>query len=213
MTIFPTRILLATDGSEYAKLAATPTVGLGRVSDSELRLVTVGEAYPSHDASRPLAGWSRQLALEVLDKRPKWIGSLGGGTSDQNCLGIGAAAEGGAGTVCLITTDDGADSGRAHAGMWTRWMAAALPNAESRAVASTKLRPPTPTSDATDYSRGTSPTPCWLRPARDGAAPERSDGRSAMWWVRHRPRILREPQALLHRKPEYRWNRSPRERP
>src|SRR5215208_4880318 len=42
MSIFPTKILLATDGSEDAQLAATTAVDLSKRLDSELHLVYVG---------------------------------------------------------------------------------------------------------------------------------------------------------------------------
>jgi nucleotide-binding universal stress UspA family protein len=52
MSIFPTRILLATDGSEEAELAALRAVELADATDSELHVVHVGvvpkflEGYP-----------------------------------------------------------------------------------------------------------------------------------------------------------------------
>jgi nucleotide-binding universal stress UspA family protein len=52
MSIFPTRILLATDGSEEAELAALRAVELADATDSELHVVHVGvvphflESYP-----------------------------------------------------------------------------------------------------------------------------------------------------------------------
>jgi nucleotide-binding universal stress UspA family protein len=42
MSIFPTRILLATDGSEEAELAALRAVDLADATDSELHVVLVG---------------------------------------------------------------------------------------------------------------------------------------------------------------------------
>jgi nucleotide-binding universal stress UspA family protein len=42
MSIFPTRILLATDGSEEAELAASRAVDLAEKTDSELHVVHVG---------------------------------------------------------------------------------------------------------------------------------------------------------------------------
>jgi nucleotide-binding universal stress UspA family protein len=53
MSIFPTRILLATDGSEEAQLAALRAVELAENTDSELHMVHVGvvphflQSYPS----------------------------------------------------------------------------------------------------------------------------------------------------------------------
>jgi nucleotide-binding universal stress UspA family protein len=52
MSIFPTRILLATDGSEQAELAALRAVELADATDSELHVVHVGvvpiflQSYP-----------------------------------------------------------------------------------------------------------------------------------------------------------------------
>jgi nucleotide-binding universal stress UspA family protein len=52
MSVFPTRILLATDGSEEAKLAAMWAVDIAQKTDSELHVVHVGlvprflESYP-----------------------------------------------------------------------------------------------------------------------------------------------------------------------
>ena len=43
MSIFPTRILLATDGSSEAQLPATTAADLARRTDSELHVVHVGE--------------------------------------------------------------------------------------------------------------------------------------------------------------------------
>ena len=43
MSIFPTTILLATDGSREAQLAAATAADLARRTDSELHLIHVGE--------------------------------------------------------------------------------------------------------------------------------------------------------------------------
>jgi nucleotide-binding universal stress UspA family protein len=43
MTIFPTTILLATDGSEEAELAASTAAELSERTDSELHIIHVGE--------------------------------------------------------------------------------------------------------------------------------------------------------------------------
>ena len=52
MDLFPTRILLATDGSEEAELAALRAVDLARSTDSELHVVHVG-VIPSFLRSDP----------------------------------------------------------------------------------------------------------------------------------------------------------------
>ena len=46
MSIFPTTILLATDGSAEAQLAATTAADLARVTNSELHVVHVGHMPP-----------------------------------------------------------------------------------------------------------------------------------------------------------------------
>jgi nucleotide-binding universal stress UspA family protein len=43
MSIFPTKILLATDGSEQADLALKTAVALAEITDSELHVVLVEE--------------------------------------------------------------------------------------------------------------------------------------------------------------------------
>ena len=52
MGLFPTRILLATDGSEEAELAALRAVELAESTDSELHAVHVG-VVPSFLRSNP----------------------------------------------------------------------------------------------------------------------------------------------------------------
>ncbi len=50
MSIFPTKILLATDGSEEAELALRTAVDLVNSTDSELHILTVGREYhPSYE--------------------------------------------------------------------------------------------------------------------------------------------------------------------
>jgi hypothetical protein len=87
MSIFPTKILFATDGSRDAEVAATAAVGLARATSSELHVVTAAEEYPHYEAYWPLAQRSRQLAQEILHKQLKRIEKLGG-TVDQNYLRI-----------------------------------------------------------------------------------------------------------------------------
>jgi len=47
MSIFPTKILLATDGSAEAQLAATTAADLAKSTGSELHVVHVGEFLPT----------------------------------------------------------------------------------------------------------------------------------------------------------------------
>ena len=46
MSIFPTRILLATDGSREAQLAASTAADLANTTNSELHLITVAPGNP-----------------------------------------------------------------------------------------------------------------------------------------------------------------------
>ena len=47
MSIFPTKVLLATDGSTEARLAASTAADLASSTDSELHVVHVGELLPT----------------------------------------------------------------------------------------------------------------------------------------------------------------------
>ncbi|HSK99808.1 MAG TPA: universal stress protein [Rubrobacteraceae bacterium] len=76
MTIFPTRILLATDGSEEAQLALDTATDLAQKTDSELHIVHVWPVvrlYSNVDSA--LVGSveghkeSRQAAQELLDEQ------------------------------------------------------------------------------------------------------------------------------------------------
>jgi nucleotide-binding universal stress UspA family protein len=46
MSVFPTKILLATDGSDESDLAATTAAELAKSTDSELDVIYVLEAEP-----------------------------------------------------------------------------------------------------------------------------------------------------------------------
>ena len=56
MSIFPTKILLATDGSREAKLAATTAADLAKGTGSELHVLYVGEAVNPYVEEVGLAG-------------------------------------------------------------------------------------------------------------------------------------------------------------
>lgn len=73
---FPTRILLATDGSEGAELAASRAVELARRTDSELLLVHVGIA-PAFLMSAPgTVGYDRMLREEIEDEARELLRKL-----------------------------------------------------------------------------------------------------------------------------------------
>jgi nucleotide-binding universal stress UspA family protein len=97
MGIFPTRILLATDGSEGADLAASRAVDLARRTGSELHLVHVGCA-PVFLMSYPGAlGYNRilyeQIEGEARERLQKlsWRVKVAGGDVAGEHLRMGAA--------------------------------------------------------------------------------------------------------------------------
>jgi nucleotide-binding universal stress UspA family protein len=79
MSIFPTRILLATDGSAEARLAATTAADLATRTDSEVHVVHVGELRPtflSQTEQEPVQ-LARQ-ARELLDEQVRRTRGSGG---------------------------------------------------------------------------------------------------------------------------------------
>jgi len=76
MSIFPTRILLATDGSEEAELAALRAVELAQSTDSELHVVHVGvlptflESYPG------TLGYSGKLYEQIEEESRELLREL-----------------------------------------------------------------------------------------------------------------------------------------
>jgi nucleotide-binding universal stress UspA family protein len=99
VSIFPTRILLATDGSVEAELAARTAIDLADSTGSELHLVYVG-ALPNFLASGPgTVGYDRLLyekheeeSREVLRKLT-WQVKVAGGTVAGAHLRTGGVAE------------------------------------------------------------------------------------------------------------------------
>jgi nucleotide-binding universal stress UspA family protein len=98
MSIFPTIILLATDGSEEAQLAATTAADLAEKTNSELHLVTVGPDYPLYELPEHPAGFedvlreNRREAKEMLEQQAKRI-EESGGTIKETHLREGRAYE------------------------------------------------------------------------------------------------------------------------
>jgi nucleotide-binding universal stress UspA family protein len=85
MSTFPTRILLATDGSEEAELAALRAVDLADATDSELHVVHVG-VVPSFLKSYPgtlgyydkLYEQIEEVSRELLRKQTWRVKTVGG---------------------------------------------------------------------------------------------------------------------------------------
>jgi nucleotide-binding universal stress UspA family protein len=83
MSIFPTTILLATDGSEEAQLASTTAADLAEKTNSELHVLTVGLDYPLYELPEHPAEFedvlreNRREAKEVLEQQAKRIEESG----------------------------------------------------------------------------------------------------------------------------------------
>ena len=93
MSIFPTMILLATDGSSEAELAATTAADLAKSTGSELHVVHVGELLPTVLAQTELepAQLERQ-ARELLDEQVRRVEEAGGTVKEAH-LRLGRADE------------------------------------------------------------------------------------------------------------------------
>lgn len=78
MSVLPTKILLATDGSTDAELAATTAVGLASGTGSELHLVHVGPVVPAHFESTDVEpARLQQEARNILDEQVRKVEGLG----------------------------------------------------------------------------------------------------------------------------------------
>jgi len=95
MGSFPTRILLATDGSEGADLAASRAVDLARRTGSELHLVHVGCAPVFLKGEPGAGGYERMLLEEIEDearellRKLSWRVKVAGGNVAEAHLGMG----------------------------------------------------------------------------------------------------------------------------
>jgi nucleotide-binding universal stress UspA family protein len=119
VSIFPTKILLATDGSEEAQLALSTAVDIVTSTNSELHVVTVGPwnpdpAYAVHEASFRWETYEEaseaigKEAREILDQGVRKIEEAGGrvqeahlrrGRKDQEIVGL--SEEIGAGLIVM----------------------------------------------------------------------------------------------------------------
>ena len=103
MSIFPTKILLATDSSEEAELALSTPIDLANSTNSQLHVVTVGPwnpdpSYASHEASLRWETYDQaseaigKEAQEILDNQLRKI-EEGGGTVQEAHLRRGRKDE------------------------------------------------------------------------------------------------------------------------
>lgn len=91
MGTFPTKILLATDGSEEATLAAGTAVELAKSTGSELHVVHVGEFSPTFFAQTEVGpAQVEREAHTLLDEQVKRIEGAGG-TVTEAYLRLGRA--------------------------------------------------------------------------------------------------------------------------
>jgi nucleotide-binding universal stress UspA family protein len=85
VSIFPTKILLATDGSRDAKLALRTAVDLANSTKSELHVVTVAPGHPSYDIRRPeVVDDLRERAENILEDQTKKIEQAGGEVAQKH---------------------------------------------------------------------------------------------------------------------------------
>src|SRR5215211_2923327 len=120
MSIFPTTILLATDGSEEAQLASTTAADLAQKTDSELHVLTVGldlplYELPDHPAEfEDVVRENRRRAKEMLEQQARRIGESGvsvkethlrEGRADEEIVEV--AEEIGAGLIVLSSRGHG----------------------------------------------------------------------------------------------------------
>src|SRR5215217_4887199 len=93
MSIFPTKILLATDGSREAELAATTAVDLANGTNSELHAIHVGEFLPTLLAQTEVepAQLERE-AQQLLDEQVRRLEEAGGTVKEAH-LRLGRADE------------------------------------------------------------------------------------------------------------------------
>jgi nucleotide-binding universal stress UspA family protein len=119
MSIFPTKILLATDGSEEAQLAFASAADLSEKTDSELHVVYVGHmplvSYESPgaitldpDLSGRMQEDAEQEARRKLDEQVRQVGKTDGEVAEMHArVGrpdaeiVGLADELGAGLIVL----------------------------------------------------------------------------------------------------------------
>ena len=85
MSIFPTKILLATDGSRDAELARTTAVDLANSTNSELHVVTVSPGYPSYNIRNPeVVEQLREKAEKILEDQARKIERAGGKVAEKH---------------------------------------------------------------------------------------------------------------------------------
>lgn len=90
MSIFPTTILLATDGSEEAQLAATTAADLANSTGSKLHVIHVNAGHPLYEASgssgitEEVLDAQRRDAQRVLDEQTRMVEDSGAAVEETH---------------------------------------------------------------------------------------------------------------------------------
>ena len=90
MSIFPTKILLATDGSKEANLAATTASDLARSTGSALHVLHVGAGHPLYETSgvsgitEEVLDAQRRDAQRVLDEQVRMVEGAGASVGEAH---------------------------------------------------------------------------------------------------------------------------------
>lgn len=84
MSIFPTKILLATDGSREAELAARTAADIAKGTSSELHVVNVAGGRAYHTEMREISEQLRQRAGQLLDEQVEMIKEAGGNVAETH---------------------------------------------------------------------------------------------------------------------------------
>ena len=93
MAVFPTRLLLATDGSPDAGRAAHTAVELSQQTGSELHLVHVGEFLPTYLAqTEEEPAQLREAARRLLEEETRKVSEAGAAVAGSH-LRLGRPAE------------------------------------------------------------------------------------------------------------------------
>jgi nucleotide-binding universal stress UspA family protein len=98
MSVFPTKILLATDGSDESDLAATTAAELAKSTDSELDVIYVLEVEPWHFPPRELVKYPqryeelREEGRRLCDEQVEKIKAAGGSVA-ESYLAVGRPAD------------------------------------------------------------------------------------------------------------------------
>jgi nucleotide-binding universal stress UspA family protein len=84
MSIFPTKVVLATDGSKDAELAALTAADLATSTNSELHVVTVAGGRAYHTEVREEVEDLQQRAEQIVNEQVKKIEDAGGKVAEKH---------------------------------------------------------------------------------------------------------------------------------